>query len=434
MNSELLILNSLHTVDFDTFQKLNIDETRFLLYDNIYKFCIDHYGQYKKFPAPDTIKKHFSDFEVLALTEPIEFYAKELEEDYTKQQLINTLKATAEDLQANDLDSALEKLHTSSRTLGEKLIAFSAFDLNKIADERIKRYDELKKQKGLLGLETGVEKLNDVFGGYQAGSLYGVFANRKVGKTWFLLYSATNLFKLGYKILFFTKEQVKDIIAHRAEAIMFSIPYERFSNYTLTKEEEEKYKKDRKDFSSNGMFEIIDNTKTGKSDIFFVERMIEAYQPDIVFLDGLALYGKNNGTNVEWTALTELSRTIKQIAMRQKIPVVYSAHYSRKQSRENKRKNVAMDLDEIAFADAFGQDCDGAIGLFQNEAMKARNRMDFYIMAARESDTDKFSLQWDVGNMNIGKEYIEDVKFVLDDTDDDDDITASDIYKELAGA
>ena len=88
-----------------------------------------------------------------------------------------------------------------------------------------------------------------------------------------------------------------------------------------------------------------------------VQALIHSHQPDVVVIDGVYLLSENKGDSANWEKLTDVSRNLKRMADGHGIPIV-GIHQANR-AAAGKR----VEIENIAYSDALGQDADLVIGL-----------------------------------------------------------------------
>lgn len=157
----------------------------------------------------------------------------------------------------------------------------------------------------------------------------------------------------GYRVLFLTTEMSEEQIEDRVEAMLVKMMlgedfnYGRFKSGTLTQHEEEAY------------FELLEQKShlepmiiETATDVSNVSAKVEQYNPDIVFIDSVYLMEDEQGAKDDWLRVTHITRGLKALAKRKKLPVCINS-----QADSTTSKKTGPELENIGFSKAIGHDC-----------------------------------------------------------------------------
>ena len=198
------------------------------------------------------------------------------------------------------------------------------------------------------------EKMNEVTGGVQEDDYVVIYGRPKSMKTWVLSSIAAAAFEQEKRALIYTKEMTPDNIFMRSAAIIAKTPYQEFRGGKL--EEEQEYILDRlAEFSKESAFDPIclsGRDADGGDTVAWLHSKIEKYKPDVVFIDGMYLLkSMARKTAATWEHVTSISRAIRDMVLATRIPAICTM-----QANRSAAKHSAGNLDELAYADAIGQD------------------------------------------------------------------------------
>jgi hypothetical protein len=103
----------------------------------------------------------------------------------------------------------------------------------------------------------------------------------------------------------------------------------------------------------NDLIVLSGRDSNGHDGVAWLQSKIEQYRPDVTFVDGLYLMNDDRSTKrtADWQRVMHISRDIRQMILEAHVPVVATMQANRAAA-----KNSSAELDEIAFADAVGQD------------------------------------------------------------------------------
>ncbi len=235
------------------------------------------------------------------------------------------------------------------------------------AQEVIRKIEEAKSHKGLVtGLDTGFDTLNQYTYGLQPSELYIIAGRPSMGKSAFALNIATNVAKLekASHVAFFSLEMGVDQLVGR----MLSSEANVLSSHIRT-----------------GQLNAIEwqqlsvaNDKLSKLNIYFDDsgtvlvsdlrqkcrKLAQEDRLDLVIVDYLQLLsGSRHHTN-RVQEVSEISRTLKELARELKIPVVALSQLSRSVETRTDKRPILADLRESG---SIEQDADVIVFLYRED-------------------------------------------------------------------
>lgn len=196
------------------------------------------------------------------------------------------------------LKGELESLERSVPVSGNK----DGYDIITNAKDRFAEYKKRCEVKGLIGIPTGIPKLDELTNGWLWGEELVVITGRtNVGKSWMAEYFATVAFNLGYKILFYSGEMSREIIGFRFDTLN-----KHFSNsgllngaHTLGKKPdtdggsylEEDYENYINQLSQKSGFVVVtpDDFNGRKPNVEEIKELAIKHSADLIIVDQLSL-------------------------------------------------------------------------------------------------------------------------------------------------
>jgi replicative DNA helicase len=351
--------------DIGIIQRNKINETYFEFCKEEFEFIHTHWRKVGQVPDIHTFLAKYPDFEVFKVGESEEYLVNSLREQYVYNKIVPILKEGDEKLREDSFD-AVDFLRAQLREIAETL-DFRHVGHNLAKDTDVRKDDYLKRMemKGLTGIPTGLEWLDDLTNGWQEEDFVMLGGYLGEGKSWlllFLLWAAWGRSKK--KVLLISREMGKVLVGFR-----FDTWNGNFSNLGLMKGNTELGKVDKSvggrivpiDLSKDDYIKYLEELKDEDNPDFMVytnednaqctfediENLIDIIKPDIVGIDQLSLIGtvKKFGTIRERYIF--LTRNFYRLSSKKRIPILVTGQIGRDwaKGRDKNKKNGSDQID-----------------------------------------------------------------------------------------
>ena len=379
----------------------------------VFQYIQDTFKTTGEVPTPRVLKQKFPNYEleihsvnneeVVGTDESLLYWCKELRTKAKHNRMADITEEVAEKLDNGDTEEAYALLKQGVWKIEDEIVESSSVDITKNTDDRKEAYLERKRNKGMMGIPTGIPHLDYMTKGLVKETLTTVIASTGVGKTWLLVLLGAYAQLNGYKVVVFITEMSTDLMQDRFEAMLFGMMYGDF-NY-------QSFKSGSLDLDTeNAYFEFLEEdlprleplvleSATGISSIVSV---IEREKPDLVLIDGAYLMEDEQGAKDDWLRVTHITRDIKKVAKNWHIPIVINS-----QADQNTSKKTGPALGDIKYSQSIGMDSDNILALFRDEVMINDREMGLKILKQREGTLGKVIISWDFEHMNFKSIYAE---------------------------
>lgn len=293
----------------------------------------------------------------------IEYYAKIVEEKSILRRLIRTATTIAQDGYSRE-DEVEVLLGEAEKTIMEVAQRKNAGAFQNIKDVLVQTYDNIETlhdRKGdVTGIPTGFIELDKMTAGFQRNDLIIVAARPSVGKTAFALNIAQNVAtKTDENVAIFSLEMGADQLVMRMLCAEGNIDAQRLRTGSLTPEDWGKLTMAMGSLSDSGIY-IDDTPGIRVGDIRAkCRRLKQESGLGMVLIDYLQLIQGNGRTDNRQQEVSEISRTLKELARELKVPVIALSQLSRGvEQRQDKRPmmsdiresgSIEQDADIVAF-------------------------------------------------------------------------------------
>ena len=286
----------------------------------------------------------------------------------------------------------------------DEIVESTSVDITKNTEDRKEAYLERKKNKGMMGISTGIPHLDYILKGLVKETLTTLIANTGVGKTWFIVLLGAYAQLNNCKVCCFVTEMSTELMQDRFEAMLYGMMYgdfnyNNFKSGNLSIETENQYFEFLEEDLPK-LEPLIIETATGVSSIVSV---IEREKPDLVLIDGVYLMEDEQGAKDDWLRVAHITRDLKKTAKNWHIPIVINT-----QADKNTSKKTGPELGSIMYTQAIGQDSDSVLALFRDEIMLNDREMGIKVLKQREGVLGKVIINWNFDTMNFKSIYAED--------------------------
>jgi replicative DNA helicase len=359
---------------------------------DVWRWVTEFYQDHSATPSLEALSRVFPEYAVGAPVEdPLSYVIAELRKRRVHSLVHESMMKAADLLKSKDPYAAVSALKKA--VLGSEETIRSSKDVNWIRDakERIKDYQALKEVKGIDGLATPWETLNDLTQGLHDEELWVIVGKSSVGKTWILLLMAYCFWLQGKVPLVFTKEMSIKQIIRRLDAKHFLLPYMALRSGRLSTFKEEEWRNNIENFAGMADFWISGDDE-GPSGVMGINAKIEIFKPDVCLIDGAYFLSDDRKARENWKRLDNIFIDLKKSTARKyDIPVLATMQFS---------KGAKGKFEDIAQSD-IGKHCDGILGVFQSVDEKERREWILRLLKQREGPTGEWRSMADMSTMEF---------------------------------
>lgn len=363
-----------------------------------FKWLEEFAFEYGQLPSVDEFKKKFPKVEMTETEDPMAYHCDELRRKKRHNTIVDSLEAMKKNLDTLATDEAYNIMKDTVLEVETNLTLTKSFKIEEDIQSRYDRYIERKNAGGIVGIPTGIDPLDYMLGGIKPVDLVTFYGFTNTGKSWLLIIMAVAIAKLGYKVLFLTKEMSSEQLGDRIDAVWSGISYNRLRSGNLSLKEEDDYVKYLNKIETEDVTLVVEEVKGG---VLACASLIDTHKPDICFIDGGYLMVEDTKDGDDWRGIVKVWRNFKEIAMQKKVPVVATTQLKSQDAR----------LDNASFAKAIANECDSIFSLTQDEQERAQKIVTLTPLKLRDGEITKaFKMNWDFVEMDWSLLYVDNVK------------------------
>ena len=362
----------------------------------LWKFLVKHWTRYGEVPTPTSVRDEYPTFPLLKVNDTLDYLLDRFVSYRRYTKIEDTIQNAAEILSAsNDHEAALILIESKIADIHrEGIPGVTDLSLDNDPMSRLRDYEAMAaaSASGLLGLPTGFMRIDEATAGLQPGQLITVIAPPKTGKSQILLKTAVNIHEAGHGVLFQSFEMSNSEQQVRHDSMRAGISHNRLRRLMLNAAEKQVYSDMLTRMGTlPNQFRLTD-AMHGLT-VSSLAAKISQVKPDVAFIDGVYLmFDEQTGESNTPQALTNITRSLKRMAQRMRIPVVIST-----QTLLWKMKSGKVSADSIGYSSSFFQDSDVILGL--EEIPEDDETRLLKVVASRNCGPEETTLvwRWDTG-------------------------------------
>ena len=370
----------------------------------------------KNFSAVGGIEYLTEVIDSVATAANLDYYINIIKEKAIVRNLINTATDIVTEAYEEE-DNVTSLLDTAEKNILDVVRSRQTSEFVPISEALRSAQEQLEylaqNKSTISGLETGFIDLDKATSGLHEGEMVVIAARPGMGKTAFALNIATHAAMTTKKaIAIFNLEMSKEQLVNRMLSALGGIEGKKLQNGQMMQTDWKKYNEAMSQLADTNMY-IEDNAGITSSDIRAKCRRL-ASKPEglglviIDYLQLLTLGGKRPDSRQQ--EVSDISRSIKTMAMELKVPVIALAQLSRNAEKRENNEPMLADLRESG---SIEQDADIVMFINRKDYYKAKEQLgkndnaetDIIIAKHRKGGTGKFTVLFEPTMMNF-KNYI----------------------------
>ncbi len=394
MNSEVKLISAvLKNKDISTLMAGNVDDL-FTSHRDIWEYIKRYYYKHKSVPDAEVVIEKHRDFEPADVKGATEFYVDNLRDDYVKsvmrQLFIEQNGSMKEEAGSKVLQETLNKLSALNRVTSQ------VKDLDITDIESAESYFKQQAERtaamgGTPGIPTGFSSIDSAYvTGMAPGHLIVAIGWPGRGKTWFTSYMACKAHDAGFRPMIVSLEMSPEQMRERIYTMMGS---GLFRNSELSRGNvnlDDFRAWGSKKFTGKTGFHIVSPEGYDTVTPNMIQAKVDQYHPDLIICDYHQLFEDNKQSRNEVERNKNVSREFKQLAMRNKIPVI---DITAATSDDISQRESPPMLSQVAWSKAIEYDADMALAIHKD---KESNLIEIVSIKNRYGPDFGMYLDWDI--------------------------------------
>jgi len=344
----------------------------------------------------------------------LEYYIKIVKDNAVRRNLINT--ATDIVTEAYDEDNVTSLLDSAERSILNVVKARQVSEFKPIHEVLRRAQENLellaKNKRTITGLETGFYDLDKVTAGLHGGEMIILAARPGMGKTAFALNIATNAAQTTDKaVAVFNLEMSAEMLVNRMISSVGQIDSYKLQTGQLQHNDWKRYNEALSQLADTNIY-IEDNAGITASEIRAKCRRLANQEKGLglVVIDYLQLVTTGNKrVESRQVEVSEISRSLKTMALELDVPVIALAQLSRS---AEKRENSQPMLADLRESGSLEQDADMVLFINRKDYYEAKGEkketivpVDLIIAKHRKGSTGVINLLFEL-NMSNFRNYM----------------------------
>jgi replicative DNA helicase len=339
-----------------------------------WQWCLEYWQEYGEAPTEKAFRKNYPAFKLPEVVEPFDFVVGQLKETRRRYLLIEVIQEalelidTEEPVGSPTLD-AIRIIQNGFSKIEIDVTSTRDTNISETVDARLERYEKMSRNKGkLLGIPTGYRGID----------------------------LAMEALSAGWRALFMGFEMSNAEQEMRHDGMAAEINYRKIMEGRLTPAEWRDLSNAMHTWAKSGDF-ILSADISGGLTLSSVQAKLIQHRPDILFIDGVYMMDDEEGKQPKGTssALTNITRGLKRMAQRHRIPIVGTTQALSWKVTSSK----GLQADSIGYTSSFVQDSDVVLGVDHDDERPSVAVVK--VLLNRMGGRGEFWINWDFETMNF---------------------------------
>ena len=267
--------------------------------------------------------------------------------------------SSSTDIQSTCIDYCSKITNVVSGDIGDDKLETISAGADEVIDDLLK-----SRESGCIGIDCGYSMLNRYLGGLQQGKMYVLGARPSMGKS-ALAMNIAEYVSRDKNVLFVSLEMSKKEYAQRLMLGRANVDITKINTGSVTEQDIAKVKVQKEYLDSLNLFiETKSPCKVSDIELSIINLISTRKSCDLVIIDYLQLLSPSSRTRNRENEVAEMSREIKSLAVKYKVPIIVLSQLSRALEAREDKHPMLSDLRESG---AIEQDADVVMFVYRDE-------------------------------------------------------------------
>ena len=341
----------------------NLTKDYFSDYINEFQFIQNHLEQYNTIPDKATFLSKFPKFDIIEVTESVNYLFDGLVEDNNKRLLAKTFNKVRELITSGKVDEAMRVYANAS----DDMVKAKHLTCVDLINDTSRYTDFVNKCSDFstFYVKTGFDELDEIIGGWDRSEELGTIVARPgVGKSWVLLKVAVAAAMQGLNVGIYSGEMSENKVGYRMDTLIGHI-----SKMSIMRgnsgilNDYKQYIDTLKDKIKGSIKVITPAMINGLAGVTALRAFIEKENLDMLCVDQHSLLEDDRKGKSAVEKASNISKDLKRLQVLKKIPIISVSQQNRTSTEEG------VDTSHIAQSDRIAQDSTVVIFLEQKDGI-----------------------------------------------------------------
>ena len=307
----------------------NLNVEYFSDYKNEFTYILNHINTYGNVPDIATFLNVFPDFELIEVSESLNFLLEELYKDRNTRYLAKSFNIVRDQLMTDNLEAAMQTYKSIYDGLSQST-NIQCMDITKDTS-RYDAYEERTRDFDKYYISTGFPQIDNIVGGWdREEELATIMARTNVGKSQILIKCALAAVEQGLNVGLYSGEMSERKVGYRFDTMLSHI-----SNGNLIHGNEcikNQYKAyiDALPNRFKGSLKVLTPKMiNGPAGVSALRSFIEREKLDILFVDQHSLLEDDHKARNPVEKASNISRDLKNLQVMSRVPIIAAVQQNR---------------------------------------------------------------------------------------------------------
>lgn len=374
----------------------NLNADYFPEYIPEFRFIKEHLDSYGCLPDIETFTSKFEDFDIIEVNEPTTYLLEELYNDKLRRDLTNNYNQLRPLLMSGDKDAMEKALMLVKETAEKSSQAISLNCVNLFEDtSRYEAYLERTENYDKYFITTGFKELDNVIGGWDVKEeLATIVARTGIGKSWFLIKSATAAALQGKRVGIYSGEMSANKVGYRADTLIGHLSNGALVHGGASVKNEYKRFLDEMKQKNLALYVLTPKDINGAAGVSALRAFIEKYKLDVLYIDQHSLLADDRKAKNPVERASNISTDLKLLQTIKQIPIISVCQQNRSTA-----EGKDFDTTQLAQSDKIAQDATVIIFIERKADL-----FKLHLVKSRDTENGKvlsYKVDLNTGNFNF---------------------------------